>query len=253
MPLPEKEFFTMDEVAERWNCSRNDLMAYAMDGILQLSVWVPHCHVEMSSWEELEPGHRHSIPYEVQYRHGLIPLMGQDVGLIWSYGQAVVTQLANASNGDGQWLRSAYIPGIANHGDDGLPINADMLKLSGAEVRQFEQRYLGVLPSCPVEQSPSQVNPPPDQKQETDSDHMFAGRHGTHRRHRERVRAVAASMWYSDPSRSIQGVIDSHELILIACEGIGYSEKTLRRWLEDIAPASPIGRPRKGGASRLTP
>lgn len=69
---------------------------------------------------------------------------------------------------------------------------------------------------------------------------------------RERCRVAAQIILKREPTRTIQSIIDSDEIIHIACSGKDYLEKTIREWINDLWPqeARKGGRPKK--TSRLT-
>ena len=235
MPLPPKRFYTLSEATDRWNCSENDVLAWAMDGLLTLSIFVPHCHVEVSVREEIEPGHFETIPVESRYSSGLLPISAQDAGVLWSYGKVLVEYLANLPDGRQQRIRSFSIPGMESQFDDGIPVRRQDLKMNGEQVREFEERYL-IQSTQKTEESASLG------KNEVE-DESFRGRHGLSKRHRERTRAVAAALWQRDPKMRITEVIRSFDVIQVACEGKRYSEKAYRNWLADLSPNGHRGRP----------
>ncbi len=51
MPLPQKRWFRLAEVAKRWSMAVSDLEDYALDEMLQLAVFVVDLPAEMGSWE----------------------------------------------------------------------------------------------------------------------------------------------------------------------------------------------------------
>lgn len=51
MPLPQKRWFRLAEVAKRWSMAVSDLEDYALDEMLQLAVFVVDLAAEMGSWE----------------------------------------------------------------------------------------------------------------------------------------------------------------------------------------------------------
>ena len=56
MPLPQKRWFRLAEVAKRWSIAVGDLEDYALDAMLQLAVFVVDLPAEMGSWEGNQPG-----------------------------------------------------------------------------------------------------------------------------------------------------------------------------------------------------
>lgn len=51
MPLPQKRWFRLAEVAKRWLIAVSDLEDYALDEMLELAVFVVDLPAEMGSWE----------------------------------------------------------------------------------------------------------------------------------------------------------------------------------------------------------
>jgi hypothetical protein len=49
VPLPSKSYYSCDEIAERWNTNRDDLLVFAMDGLLELSVLLIGREIELGS------------------------------------------------------------------------------------------------------------------------------------------------------------------------------------------------------------
>jgi hypothetical protein len=66
------------------------------------------------------------------------------------------------------------------------------------------------------------------------------------RLHRERCRAIAQMLWDQDPKITIADMIHRDEINKYGCEEKLYSEKTLRTWINDLAPdRSPGRRPKQ--------
>jgi hypothetical protein len=51
MPLPQRHWYRIADVAKRWNMSVRDIEDYALDEVLRLSVFVVDLPVEASGWE----------------------------------------------------------------------------------------------------------------------------------------------------------------------------------------------------------
>jgi len=63
--------------------------------------------------------------------------------------------------------------------------------------------------------------------------------------HKNAVRKIAKKMWEKDASITIQSIINSNE-VETATEHNSYDEKTLRKWVKDLAPnRNPGRRPNK--------
>ena len=46
MPLPEKEYFCLDEIEERWDIQRRDTIYYAENGLLKIAMRVVGVTIE---------------------------------------------------------------------------------------------------------------------------------------------------------------------------------------------------------------
>ncbi|WP_085440395.1 hypothetical protein [Magnetofaba australis] len=229
MPLPPKQFFTLAEVAERWGCSEQDVLAYAMDGQVMVSVWVLHAHVEVSESVVLGDGGKTFYPFIEQYRTGLLPLDIKDVGLLWSYGKAEIRSLADTPAGDRQKLKRFHIPGLEGDDKTGLPMTPADVRLSGEEVRQFEKRHQ-------IKVEDPNISPTQFPSHSSDADRPYTGRHGVSNRHRDRAEAVARALWAQNPKIPCKEMIKSPAVLDIACEGKAYAAKTLRNWLAPFQP-----------------
>ena len=54
MPLPQKRWFRIPEVALRWSIPPSDIEDYALDEMLQLAVFVVGLPAEAGTWDEDE-------------------------------------------------------------------------------------------------------------------------------------------------------------------------------------------------------
>ena len=51
MPLPQKRWYRIADVAKRWNMPLSDIEDYALDEVLQLAVFVVDVPAEANGWE----------------------------------------------------------------------------------------------------------------------------------------------------------------------------------------------------------
>lgn len=63
----------------------------------------------------------------------------------------------------------------------------------------------------------------------------------SNQRHKLKVRQIAASIWQKHPDWTIQKLIESNE-VNSATTPRGYTKKTLRNWIKDLAPNRRPGR-----------
>src|SRR5215831_1867435 len=85
MPLPQRRWFRMAEVAERWSAKTTDLEGYALDEMLQLSVFVVDLPAEAGTWED---GQR--VLHDAPVLNGPQPLMRSSLLEVFREGQAEV-------------------------------------------------------------------------------------------------------------------------------------------------------------------
>src|SRR5690554_6936641 len=75
MPLPPKSYYLLEEVAERWGCTINDLVQYAVEEQLEVSMLTFARRVELCRMEADDTG-----PERVQgVLNGPQPLIGADL------------------------------------------------------------------------------------------------------------------------------------------------------------------------------
>jgi hypothetical protein len=71
MPLPDKSFFTLREVADRWGCTVTDVLRYGFDGLLTIRVWADFWKAEIGPFCDALDA---SKPKELDVVHGFYPL-----------------------------------------------------------------------------------------------------------------------------------------------------------------------------------
>lgn len=89
MPLPQKRWFRIAEVAKRWAVPLSDIEDYALDEMLELAVFVVDIPAEAGSWE---PGGRSDIRslQDLPILNGPQPLLRASLLAIFRDGQAEV-------------------------------------------------------------------------------------------------------------------------------------------------------------------
>jgi len=76
MPLPQKRWFRIAEVAQRWSIPLTDIEDYALDEQLELAVFVVDMPAQAGSWEKGGPGEGHvSSLEELPILNGPQPLL----------------------------------------------------------------------------------------------------------------------------------------------------------------------------------
>ena len=89
MPLPEKRWFRIAEVAKRWAVALSDIEDYALDEMLQLAVFVVDVPAEAGSWEPGGCGDIRSLQ-DLPILNGPQPLLRASLLTIFRNGQAEV-------------------------------------------------------------------------------------------------------------------------------------------------------------------
>jgi hypothetical protein len=97
MPLPQRRWYRIADVAKRWNMPLSDIEDYALDEVLQLSVFVVDVPVEANGWELGDENFR--SPQGMLFVNGPQPLLRRSLLEIFRTGQAEVrsfpTELPN--------------------------------------------------------------------------------------------------------------------------------------------------------------
>ena len=83
MPLPQKRWFRMVDVAERWSVKPTDLEDYALDEMLQLSVFVVDLPAEAGTLEGSQ-----SALHDLPILNGPQPLLRSSLLDVFRDGQA---------------------------------------------------------------------------------------------------------------------------------------------------------------------
>ena len=89
MPLPQKRWFRIGEVAKHWAIPLSDIEDYALDEMLQLSVFVVDLPAEMGSWEGSRVGEGPALQ-DLPILNGPQPLQRGSLLEIFRDGQAEV-------------------------------------------------------------------------------------------------------------------------------------------------------------------
>ena len=90
MPLPEKEYFALDEIEERWGIQRRDTIYYAENGLLEIAVRVVGVVIE-TGISETEPNGRWFRLLEDHTSYsGLLTLRACDLAVLLRRGSMTV-------------------------------------------------------------------------------------------------------------------------------------------------------------------
>ena len=116
MPLPEKRWFRIADVAKRWEIPPSDVEDYALDEMLQLSVFVVDLPAEAGICERDDHGHHHILE-DMPILNGPQPLCRASLLAIFRDGLAEVGSFRTERPGG--YLRVAsHVPPVIVRRDD---------------------------------------------------------------------------------------------------------------------------------------
>ena len=131
MPLPEKGYFVLDEIEERWGMQRRDTVYYAKNGLIRIATHVFGAVVETGIIETEPDGRWFRLPEEHMRYSGLLTLRACDLATIFRRGSASI---------------NFFDPGDGRYGDivapaDGIEVRVADLVVTRAERDRFEHAH----------------------------------------------------------------------------------------------------------------
>lgn len=131
MPLPEKEYFTLEEIETRWGMSRVDTLYYAENGLIRIATRVFGAVVESGLIEAESDGRWFKLPEEHERYSGLLTLRACDLATVFRRGSASIY---------------FFDPGENRYGDivepqEGIEVHVCDLVVTRAERDRFEQAH----------------------------------------------------------------------------------------------------------------
>jgi hypothetical protein len=131
MPLPEKEYFALEEIEERWGIRRLDTIYYAENGLLEIAMRVVGVTIETGLIEPEADGSCYKVPEDYRRYSGLLTLCSCDLALLLRRGSATI---------------HGFDPGDHRYGDivaprAGIEVRACDLVVTRAERDRFEQAH----------------------------------------------------------------------------------------------------------------
>jgi hypothetical protein len=131
MPLPEKEYFCLDEIEERWGIRRRDTVYYAENGLLEIAMRVVGVTIETGLIEPEPDGGCYKVPEDYRRYSGLLTLYSCDLALLLRRGSATI---------------HGFDPGDHRYGDiiaprGGIEVRACDLVVTRAERDRFEREH----------------------------------------------------------------------------------------------------------------
>jgi hypothetical protein len=79
MPLPQKNYFFVPEVADRWGASTEDIGYFAFDGKIRLCAMVINLHVRIGYYEESEQDGSFFVPTDYTVLNGPQVILPEDI------------------------------------------------------------------------------------------------------------------------------------------------------------------------------
>jgi hypothetical protein len=92
MPLPEKEYFCLDEIEERWDIRRRDTIYYAENGFLIVAAPATGLRIEIGQVVAVAGGEALHIPTKRLQACGPLRLRARDVATVLRRGSAEITE-----------------------------------------------------------------------------------------------------------------------------------------------------------------
>jgi hypothetical protein len=117
MPLPQKRWFRVAEVAKRWAMPLSDIEDYALDDVLQLAVFVVDIPAEAGTWETGGDGGDTRALQDIPILNGPQPLLRASLAEIFREGQAGVSAFRTAQPSNYLHVR-AGAPAVIVRRDD---------------------------------------------------------------------------------------------------------------------------------------
>jgi hypothetical protein len=131
MPLPEKEYFALEEIEERWGIQRRDTTYYAENGLLEIMMRVVGVVIEVGIIETEPNGRWFSILEDHRRYSGLLALRACDLAILLRRGSMTIR---------------CFRAGEERYGDivapeDGIEVHACDLVVTRAERDRFERAH----------------------------------------------------------------------------------------------------------------
>jgi hypothetical protein len=142
MPLPDKEYFTLDEIARRWGVPLADVERYAKTEKLEVCVNLLPVDAEGGTYDELGP-----VPnFQERLKRGCYPIDSEDLWTVLHQGEVKTSQLK-------PYEGHAYLT-IAKD----ITVTRDELVVTLAELERFEKTH--EMPANVDEPGPSVTEKP---------------------------------------------------------------------------------------------
>ena len=90
MPLPEKGYYSLQEIAERWGIPLKDVCDHAVEEAFIVHAWIGKVHVEIGYYEEVAKDDAFWIPAERKWFNGYAIVRPLDLREVFRQGQCSV-------------------------------------------------------------------------------------------------------------------------------------------------------------------
>jgi len=131
MPLPEKEYFALKEVEERWSVKREDTIYFAENGLLEFAIRVFNIVIETGVIEQEPDGRWDRVLEDYTHYSGLLVLLPCDLALLLRRGSMIIDSF---HVGEGRY-------GDIVKPEDGIEVHTCDLVVTRAERDRFEQEH----------------------------------------------------------------------------------------------------------------
>lgn len=166
MALPEKEYFTLTEIATRWNTEYEQLVYYIEHEHLQVQAWLPQIKTEVYFWEETPEGESFSCSCGTKCHKGYAIILAADCRKIFKNQGSHLREFKLPQN-------EMYIRCV--HSKKGCNLTEADLRITRAERDRFEQHYeIRPALTCVSSSEPRNTAPKKSAKREFSS--SFPGR-----------------------------------------------------------------------------
>ncbi len=166
MALPEKEHFTLTEIAIRWNIEYHNLVYYIEHEHLQVQAWLPQIKAEVYFWEETPEGESFSCSCGTKCHQGYAIISAADCRKIFKKQEAHLREFKLPQNE--MHIRCA-------HSKKGCNLAETDLRITLAERDRFEQQH-EIRPVLPCVSSSEPRTTVPKKQAKREFSPSFPGR-----------------------------------------------------------------------------
>lgn len=134
MPLPKREYFTLKEVSDRWNTSRERVCHYVETGKLTCSIWLRQTPIEMGQLKKQHNGKEVFQPEFEVWVKGFVGVSPEDCRMVFRDGEVNVLSFVSIR-------QKGYFLQFKKEKPDFCIKQQDLIVLRD-EVERFEKTWL---------------------------------------------------------------------------------------------------------------